>query len=101
MKLTTSCLIFSLNDSLPITRIATFFTLSSLILRDMIRAHSHIPQMAVCLADSNEELRAMCKTFFVKLSHKENNLYNALPDIFTHLIHTDRITDDDIHEIMK
>lgn len=57
--------------------------------------------MAVCLADPNEELRSMCKTFFVKLSHKENNLYNALPDIFTHLIYIESIKDEEIRMIMK
>lgn len=80
---------------------AAFYTLSSLILRDMIRAHSHIPEMATCLADSNEDMKAMCKIFFIKLSHKENNLYNALPDIFTHLINTEKITDEDVLTIMK
>lgn len=67
----------------------------------MIRAHSHIPEMATCLVGSNEDLRAMCKTFFTKLSHKENNLYNALPDIFTHVINVPDVKDEDVQSIMK
>ncbi|CAH1118535.1 unnamed protein product [Phaedon cochleariae] len=91
----------SLTDPVPQTRKATFYTLSSLILRDMIRAHSHIPEMASCLADEEAEMRAMCKTFFVKLSHKENNLYNALPDIFTHIMGQESVDDEGVRSTMK
>ncbi|KAJ8973310.1 hypothetical protein NQ317_019181 [Molorchus minor] len=82
-------------------RKATFFTLANLILRDMIRAHSHISEMVCCMVDEDKELRDMCRTFFVNLSHKENNLYNVLPDIFSHLMDSGSISDNDGHAIMK
>ncbi|KAJ8939307.1 hypothetical protein NQ314_011165 [Rhamnusium bicolor] len=90
-----------LKDPLDSIRKATFFTLSNLILRDMIRAHSHISEMVCCLVDEDKELNGMCKTFFVNLSHKENNLYNVLPDIFSHLMDVDTMSEEDIRGIMK
>ncbi|XP_057657108.1 condensin complex subunit 1 [Diorhabda carinulata] len=89
-----------LNDPLPEVRRSSFFIISRLILGDMIRAHSHIPKMALCLANEDADLRTMCKTFFLKLSHKENNLYNALPDIFSHFIDTG-IDDEGLRNTMK
>lgn len=92
---------FRLKDPLDCIRKATFFTLSNLILRDMIRAHSHISEMVTCLNDEDPELSGMCKTFFINLSHKENNLYNVLPDIFSHLIESDTVTDAQMKQTMK
>ncbi|XP_074029546.1 CAP-D2 condensin subunit [Leptinotarsa decemlineata] len=91
----------SLKDPLPQTRKATFFSLSNLILRDMIRAHSHIPEMASCLADEDPGMRSMAKTFFAKLAHKENNLYNALPDIFTHVMGQESVDDEGVKNTMS
>lgn len=82
-------------------RKATFFTLSGLILRDMIRAHSSIHLMVNSLTDPDKELTSMCRTFFVTLSQKENNLYNVLPDIFAHLMASQEITEEDSKNIMK
>ncbi|XP_030754810.1 condensin complex subunit 1 [Sitophilus oryzae] len=82
-------------------RKATFFTLSGLILRDMIRANSYISQMVGCLVDEDTELSSMCRTFFVTLAQKENNLYTMLPDIFSHLVNLKEIKDEDVKEIMK
>ncbi|KAK9876242.1 hypothetical protein WA026_012541 [Henosepilachna vigintioctopunctata] len=76
----------SLQNPIDKIRKATFFTLSNLILRDMIRVQGHIATMAKCIIDSNVELNVMSRTFFIQLSHKENNLYNVLPDIFSHLV---------------
>lgn len=89
-----------LNDTLPEVRRSSFFIVSRLILGDMIRAHSHIPKMASCLANEDADLRTMCKTFFLKLSHKENNLYNVLPDIFSHFI-DNGIDDEGLKNTMK
>lgn len=93
--------VFRLKDPKDSIRKATFFTLSNLILRDMIRAHSHISEMVGCLVDEDPELRGMCRNFFVILSHKENNLYNVLPDIFSHLMELQLISEEDIRRIMK
>lgn len=81
-------------------RKATFFTLSSLILRDMIRAHSHIHLMVNSLIDDDEGLRSMCRTFFITLAQKEDNLYSLLPDIFSHLMESN-ISDEHSKDIMK
>ncbi|CAG9864252.1 unnamed protein product [Phyllotreta striolata] len=70
-----------LTDPLPKIRRATFFVLSHLILTDMIRAQNHLPKMAVLFNDSDESLRDMCHTFFLKLSHKLKNISNIIPDV--------------------
>lgn len=90
---------FSLQDPLSDIRKATFFTLSNLILRDMIRIQGHISTMAKCIIDQDQELNKMSRTFFIQLSHKENNLYNILPDIFSHLV--ENTEDEDLRVIMK
>ncbi|XP_076253799.1 CAP-D2 condensin subunit [Rhynchophorus ferrugineus] len=82
-------------------RKATFFTLSGLILRDMIRANSYISQMVGCLVDQDSELSSMCRTFFNTLAQKENNLYTMLPDIFSHLMNLEGVKDECIKDIMK
>ncbi|XP_066159014.1 condensin complex subunit 1 [Euwallacea fornicatus] len=82
-------------------RKTTFFSVSSLILRDMIRAHSYVHLMSNQLIDPDEELNSMCRTFFVTLAQKEDNLYNVLPDIFSHLIECKDISEENIKYIMK
>lgn len=67
----------------------------------MIMAHSHIHLMVDSLVDPDEELSGMCRTFFIRLSQKENNLYNILPDIFSHLLGSDGISEDNCKYIMK
>ncbi|XP_044764011.1 condensin complex subunit 1 [Coccinella septempunctata] len=89
----------SLVDPLSDIRKATFFTLSNLILRDMIRIQGHISTMAKCIIDQDVDLNKMSRTFFVQLSHKENNLYNILPDIFSHLVETTET--EDLRVIMR
>lgn len=74
-----------LDDDDVNVRIACYFSLSKLILKDMIRARGHIADMARCLVDENETLKSYSKTFFEALARKEDNLYNHLPDIFSHL----------------
>ncbi|VEN54794.1 unnamed protein product [Callosobruchus maculatus] len=75
----------NLKDPDASIRRSVFFFMSMLMLKDVIRPHSHIPEMATAFLDESEEIRGMCRTFFTKLAHKENNLYNALPDVFNHL----------------
>ncbi|XP_066259885.1 condensin complex subunit 1 isoform X2 [Euwallacea similis] len=82
-------------------RKTTFFSVSSLILRDMIRAHSYVHLMSNQLIDPDEELNSMCRTFFITLAQKEDNLYNILPDIFSHLIECNDISEENIKYIMK
>lgn len=67
----------------------------------MIRVQTHIAQMAMIIVDKEDILKMMSKEFFVTLSHKANNLYNALPDIFSHLAEETNIDETDLRFIMK
>ncbi|XP_060529643.1 condensin complex subunit 1 [Cylas formicarius] len=91
----------SLKDPSTKVRRTAFFVISGLILQDMVRAHSYISHMADCLFDEDDKLKGMCRTFFITLAHKENNLYNALPDIFCHLTSTPEIGADKVGVTMK
>ncbi|KAJ8956311.1 hypothetical protein NQ318_015047 [Aromia moschata] len=90
-----------LRDPLTLVRQATFFTLAELVLSDMIRVHSHISEMACRMVDEDEGIRRLCKTFFAELSRKETGLYSTLPDIFSHLVEADSISDEQMREIMR
>ncbi|KAF5285204.1 hypothetical protein FQR65_LT13319 [Abscondita terminalis] len=90
-----------LRDSCVEVRKTTLFILANLILRDMIRVQGHISTMACCIVDREEQLRDMSKNFFTQLSHKGNNLYNVLPDIFSHLCDGKSLTEEDLKLIMK
>ncbi|RZC35597.1 condensin complex subunit 1, partial [Asbolus verrucosus] len=90
-----------LKDPRVEVRKTAFFALSNLILRDMIRAHSHISEMAACLIDEKQEMRNMCKTFFGRLAQKENNLANVIPDIFSHLVKLEEVSEENLRFIMK
>lgn len=90
-----------MKDSDDKVRIAAFKVLSNLILRDMILAHGHVAEMAWCLVDKNETLKSMSKHFFNLLANKSNNLYNVLPDIFSHLCDSEEMDEKDLRHIMK
>ncbi|XP_017786740.1 PREDICTED: condensin complex subunit 1 [Nicrophorus vespilloides] len=86
-------LFLRLEDKSVEIRKSAFFILSNLILRDMIRAQGHISEMAISIVDEEDDMRQMASNFFVQLSHKANNLYTVLPDIFTHLC--DKVKDEE------
>ncbi|KAB0791130.1 hypothetical protein PPYR_02930 [Photinus pyralis] len=90
-----------LSDPCVDVRVSTFFILANLILRDMLRVQGHISEMARCIVDEEEQLRDMSKTFFIQLSHKANNLYNILPDIFSHLCDNENLDEANLKHIMK
>ncbi|KAJ3659541.1 hypothetical protein Zmor_011225 [Zophobas morio] len=90
-----------LKDALVEVRKTAFFSLANLILRSMIRAHSHIAEMAACLIDQNQEVSEMAKNFFERMAQKENNLVNVIPDIFTHLVRVDEVTEEELRYILK
>lgn len=94
-------LCFRLNSPSVEVRKVSFFVLSNLILREMVRAHSDISKLACCLVDESEEIKQLAKSFFLQLSYKDNNLYNVLPEIFTHLMSVDEIDDEQLRYIMK
>ncbi|KAL1512984.1 hypothetical protein ABEB36_002478 [Hypothenemus hampei] len=97
----TSNIFERLKDPSVEIRRATFFTLSCLILRDMVRAHCNVPLMAYGLIDVDQDLNDMSRTFFITFSKKENNLYNILPDLFSQLISSEEIAEEKVREIMK
>ncbi|KAK5637917.1 hypothetical protein RI129_012212 [Pyrocoelia pectoralis] len=82
-------------------RTNAFFILANLILRDMLRVQGHISEMARCIVDEEERLQDMSKHFFVQLSHKANNLYNILPDIFSRLCDNPSLDEANLKYIMK
>lgn len=90
-----------LTDESTVVRSTAFFVLANLILKDMIRVQSQIAMMAQLIIDPVENLKLMAKEFFTTLSSKTNNLYNALPDVFTHLCEQEAQNEEDLRTIMK
>lgn len=78
-----------------------FFTLSNLVLRDMIKVRSHISEMAACMYDTSQEIADMCKVFFGRLAQKDNNLVNLIPDILSQLIKIEELSDENLRNILK
>ncbi|KAL4827281.1 hypothetical protein H8958_020190 [Nasalis larvatus] len=59
--------------------------MTHLILKDMVKVKGQVSEMAVLLIDPEPQIAALAKTFFNKLSHEGNRIYNLLPDIISHL----------------
>lgn len=93
----------SLRDEKVDVRYAALYTISSLILKDMIRAHDYMAELASSIIDPNQEISQMARYFFVQLSQKDNNLANVIPDIFTYLVNKDEnvMSCNDLRSIMK
>lgn len=89
-----------LNDEEYLVQRTTFFIISNLILKDVIRAQSNISQMAIFLVSSETELCDMSKQFFPVLASKGNVLYNILPDIFSYLCGNEKVTQENFTTIM-
>ncbi|XP_044255431.1 condensin complex subunit 1 isoform X2 [Tribolium madens] len=91
-----------LKDRLVEVRKKAFFSLSNLILRNMIRASSRISEMAACLIDPDPEVNEICQTFFKKIAQKDNNnLVNIIPDIFTYLVKQEEISEEELRYVLK
>lgn len=91
-----------LRDNEVLVRKTAMKILSNLVKREMIRVKGQMSEMALCIVDSNEELRNDAKQFFQEVSQKGNVLYNILPDILSRL--TDNkadIDEDDLRTILK
>lgn len=80
-------------------RRTTFYILSNLLLRDMIRIKGESSSMAGSIVDKNPEISQMAKHFFQDLSQKSCNMHNFLPDIFSHLC-AEKYSTSDIQTIM-
>lgn len=92
---------YSLKDTCNKVRKVTFFVLSNLVLRDMILPHGHLSEMAICLVDEDPEIKQLSNKFFLELSGKVDNMYNELPDIFSHLCDLGELEEKDLRYIMK
>ncbi|XP_076685668.1 CAP-D2 condensin subunit isoform X2 [Andrena cerasifolii] len=76
--------------------------LSSLIMRDMVRVRGQISELALCMVDSDTQIRQNARQFFKALSQKGNALYNVMPDILSRLTDPDLdLKESDFQEILK
>lgn len=85
----TSNLYLTLLEKNDVVRLTAVKMLSHLILQEMIRVRGQLSDMAVCIVDSNEEIRDVTKEFFKAIKDKSNILYNVLPDIISRLSSAD------------
>lgn len=90
-----------LSDENVEVRKTALYILGNLILRDMIRAQSRISNMARMICDKEDVLKEMSKQFFVTFSHKANNMYSTLPDIFNNLVKDKELGEDNLRNITK
>lgn len=75
----------TLNDRNDELRLTAVKVLSYLILHEMIRVKGQISALAMCIVDSNDEIRSSTQQFFREIANKSNILYNVLPDIISRL----------------
>ena len=59
--------------------------LTHLILNDMIKVKGQVSEMALRLEDGDERVGDLARLFFLELSHKDNAIYNMLPDVISQL----------------
>lgn len=71
-------------------RLTAVKMLSHLILQEMIRVRGQLSDMAVCIVDSNDQIRDVTREFFKAIKDKSNILYNVLPDIISRLSSADQ-----------
>ena len=69
-------------------RLTAVKMLSHLILHEMIRVKGQIADLAMCIVDSNGEIKNITQQFFKEIANKSNILYNVLPDIISKLSDT-------------
>jgi condensin complex subunit 1 len=60
--------------------------LTHLILNDMIKVKGQVSEMALRLEDDDERVADLARLFFHELSHKDNAVYNILPDVISNLV---------------
>lgn len=75
----------TLNDKNDELRLTAVKVLSYLILHEMIRVKGQISALAMCIVDSNDEIKNSTQQFFREIATKSNILYNVLPDIISRL----------------
>lgn len=87
------------NDKIRLTAVKM---LSHMIMHEMIRVKGQISDLALCIVDTNEEIRNATQEFFKEISQKSNILYNVLPDIISRLSSIEmNLEEDKYHVIMR
>jgi len=96
-------LIYSrLRDSEPRVRKNTLLVLIHLILNDMIKAHTNIGSIALCLEDPEPRISDLARLFFHELScQDENVIHNYLPEVVVNLSSVEDVTVTGFRNIMK
>lgn len=83
-------------------RLTAVKTISYLILQEMIRVRGQLSDLATCIVDENVEIQSATKEFFREIAHKQNILYNVLPDVISRLSSNDSpIEEEKFRIIMK
>ena len=71
-----------LSDSSTSIRYTSLLVLTHLLLNDMVKVKGHVSQVALCLSDDDDHIRALAALLFRKLAERSNNpVYNLLGDI--------------------
>lgn len=71
-------------------------------MREMIRVKGQVAELAMCIMDSNENIRQHTKQFFKDLANKGNALFNIMPDIISCLTNPEKnIEIKKFEEVMK
>ncbi|XP_026482950.1 condensin complex subunit 1-like [Ctenocephalides felis] len=70
------------DDNSEVKKIGLKF-ICQLILTNIMRPKSYISDIALFLVDEDDALKTLAEHFFKEMSTKDQNLYNALPDIIS------------------
>ena len=81
----TAYLFNRLKDEATQVRKNALMVLTHLILNGMIKGKGQISQIALCTQDSNQKIADLATLFFIELSQKGNEVYNAMPDMISGL----------------
>ena len=83
----TSHLYSPLRDASKLVKMNTIRLLSHLILKEQIKTHGQLFEIAICTIDEDSKIVTLSKLFFQEFSKLNNGnaIYNNLPDIISHL----------------
>ncbi|XP_072182852.1 condensin complex subunit 1 isoform X1 [Excalfactoria chinensis] len=91
-----------LRDPCQSVRQTAGVVMTHLILKDMVKVKGQVSEMAALLIDPEEAIMGVAQNFFNELSHKDNAIYNLLPDIISRLSDPAcGIDEESFHTIMR
>ena len=91
-----------LQDPSVHVRKTTIMVLSHLILNGVIKIKNNGGLLALAVIDKDPRINEFSRQFFIKLSHTDKGIYNALPDIVSYLSsHKPRLDDDSFRQITQ